>query len=361
MNKWLHSLEPVTADEVLFTAGCTSLCEMLGFTLFEEGDGILLSQPIYQAFQGDFGVRAKVKPVFVPSQGRDLFNVDGVKAYEDALVESENAGTPIKAILICSPHNPLGQCYTVEALIAYMQLAQKHKIHLLVDEIYALSEYDVAQTSESPAAEPTRFKSVLAIDSKQHIDSTYLHIIYGLSKDFACGGFRLGCLWSRNEPLRTAVGGLSPFSWPSTVSEAAAVKILENQSWLENFMQTTRKRLTLTSALARKALDEYGIAYEGAASAGFFLWIDVRKFLRSNIDDVTWDDERKLRLRMKEHKIYLTSGEDLMSEKPGFFRFCFAKEEEEIRLGLERLRAALTDVQPFVNGVAEEIESLRII
>ncbi|OAL43073.1 PLP-dependent transferase, partial [Pyrenochaeta sp. DS3sAY3a] len=333
MTKWLHALEPVTSDEVLFTAGCTSLCEMLGFTLFEEGDGILLSRPIYQAFRGDFGVRAKVEPVFVPSQGLDLFGVDGIKAYEDALVESEKAGVQIKAILICNPHNPLGQCYTKEALIGYMQFAQKHKIHLLMDEIYALSEYDV---SESPEEEPTRFISVLAIESKQYIEPTYLHILYGLSKDFACGGFRLGCLWSRNEPLRTAVGGLSPFSWPSTISEAAAVSILENQPWLENFMHTNRKRLTRTSDFARKALQEYGIAYEAATSAGFFLWIDVRKFLRSNIDDVTWEDEQRLRLLMKEHRIYLTCGEDLMAEKPGFFRFCFAKEEEEIRLGLER-------------------------
>jgi 1-aminocyclopropane-1-carboxylate synthase len=59
INKWFRPAEPVNADHLLFSAGCTSLCEMLGFTIFEEGEALLLSQPIYQAFEEDFGLRAK--------------------------------------------------------------------------------------------------------------------------------------------------------------------------------------------------------------------------------------------------------------------------------------------------------------
>jgi DNA-binding transcriptional MocR family regulator len=58
MQKYFSPLEPVDPDDLLFSSGCTSLCEMLGFSLFEPGDVMFLSRPIYQAFQGDFGRRA---------------------------------------------------------------------------------------------------------------------------------------------------------------------------------------------------------------------------------------------------------------------------------------------------------------
>lgn len=36
---------------------------MLGFTLADPGDGILFSRPVYQAFQVDFGITAKLMPM----------------------------------------------------------------------------------------------------------------------------------------------------------------------------------------------------------------------------------------------------------------------------------------------------------
>jgi 1-aminocyclopropane-1-carboxylate synthase len=59
MTKHLKAREPVNPDDILFATGCTSLCDMLGTILFEAGDGILLSRPIYQAFQRDFKLRSK--------------------------------------------------------------------------------------------------------------------------------------------------------------------------------------------------------------------------------------------------------------------------------------------------------------
>ncbi len=59
MDKYFNTYEPVDADDILFANGVTSLCEMLGFTIADPGDGILLSRPTYQAFYFDFGMKAK--------------------------------------------------------------------------------------------------------------------------------------------------------------------------------------------------------------------------------------------------------------------------------------------------------------
>lgn len=56
---------------------------------------------------------------------------DAIAAYEQALHESEAAGCRIRAVMICNPHNPLGFCYSREALEAYARFCEKHDLHLV--------------------------------------------------------------------------------------------------------------------------------------------------------------------------------------------------------------------------------------
>lgn len=59
MTRYFNAVEQVDPEDLIFANGVTSLCEMLGFTIFDPGDGLLLPQPIYQAFPIDFGTKAK--------------------------------------------------------------------------------------------------------------------------------------------------------------------------------------------------------------------------------------------------------------------------------------------------------------
>ena len=59
MTRHFHPLHPFNPDNFIFSNGVTALCEMLGFSLFDEGDAVLLSRPMYQAFRGDFGTKAR--------------------------------------------------------------------------------------------------------------------------------------------------------------------------------------------------------------------------------------------------------------------------------------------------------------
>lgn len=59
MERTFPSIKPLDPEKILFTNGCTALFEMLGFTIGDQGDGLLLGRPIYQAFQMDFGMKAK--------------------------------------------------------------------------------------------------------------------------------------------------------------------------------------------------------------------------------------------------------------------------------------------------------------
>ena len=66
LNRYLRPFSPVQPEELIFVDGVTAMMEMLGFTLFNEGDGVLLSRPIYQAFKPDLGLKAKYRYFTLP-------------------------------------------------------------------------------------------------------------------------------------------------------------------------------------------------------------------------------------------------------------------------------------------------------
>lgn len=133
--------------------------------------------------------------------GREA-EADGIEYFERALAESEARGVKIRAIMICNPHNPMGFCYKKSVLLEYLRFAQRHNIHLISDEIYALSVYDTEQ------ADAVRFTSVLSLDPMLEAGCcpSRVHVIYGASKDWSANGLRLGALISQSNPaLHTAM------------------------------------------------------------------------------------------------------------------------------------------------------------
>jgi len=332
INRRFHPVHPVSERDLLLANGVTAVCDMLGFSLAEPGDGILMGQPLYQAFVPDFGTKAKVKPVLVPfGDDVDQFSPAAVACYEQALKRArEEDGTNVCALLLCHPHNPLGQCYPRETIIEIMRLCAKYKIHLLSDEIYAMSVFEVPD----PHAVP--FESVLAFDSSEYIDPDYLHVMYGMSKDFAAGGLRIGCLYTRNEALWKAFSVMNQFNWPGIADQLVACEILEDDAWLDEFFQTSRQRLGERNALTRELLGSKNIEYHTDANAGFFVWADFRPYL-SMTGKEGWEAEEELMKRFIDAKVLVTNGKMLNAEEPGFWRIIFSHEERVVREGFRRI------------------------
>lgn len=76
---------------------------------------------------------------------------DFVACMERAYRQAAEYGARLEAVLLCNPHNPVGQCYDREVLGAIMKFCHQDRLHLIFDEIYTLSAF----------AEP--FTSVLSI------------------------------------------------------------------------------------------------------------------------------------------------------------------------------------------------------
>lgn len=193
ITTFFYPASPIKSDNIMFTSGVTSLNAMCALCLTDPKDGILLGQPIYGSFDGDLSVPSSCQLIYTPFQGDDPFSVNAVIRYEEAFLKARDEdGVSVRALLICNPHNPLGRCYSRETLVALLQFCQKYQIHLISDEVYALSVYEEDSTDG--------FISVLSIEPASiGVDPTLIHVLYGMSKDFAAAGLRLGCLISLNQ------------------------------------------------------------------------------------------------------------------------------------------------------------------
>jgi aspartate/methionine/tyrosine aminotransferase len=207
---------PVEPNHLFFTAGCTALLDELFWTLCDEGDGVLIGKPLYGGFVNDMQTRAKVKLIAVSLKDYDAFSKEAVVRYEEELQNAEKEGIKVRALVLCTPHNPLGQytsyltlltarCYPRETMVEYMRLCQKYQIHLVSDEIYALTTFP---TEDIP--NPTPFTSLLSIPKGNLIDPSLCHVLHGMSKvpnpsasliqDFCANGVRFAILITQANP-----------------------------------------------------------------------------------------------------------------------------------------------------------------
>jgi aspartate/methionine/tyrosine aminotransferase len=69
----------------------------------------------------------------------------------------------------------IGACYSEESLSALVDFAVRHNIHLVSDEVYALSVY-----RDVPGR--PNFTSVLSVDLRKKGATNLVHVLYGFSK-----------------------------------------------------------------------------------------------------------------------------------------------------------------------------------
>ncbi len=122
----------------------------------------------------------------------------------------EDAITPkTKALILCSPSNPTGACYTKKELEGLADVLRSHpQVHIISDEIYEYIVFEDDHVSILNAAPDLKDRTLLA---------------NGFSKGFAMTGWRLGYLASSAE----IVGAVSKIqsqetSAPSSISQKAA-------------------------------------------------------------------------------------------------------------------------------------------
>ena len=127
----------VTIEEVFIGNGVSELIDLSLRALLNPGDEVLVPSPDYPLWSAAVALNGG-KAVHYRCASDNGFLPD--------LEQMEDAITPkTRAIVVINPNNPSGAVYDRETLMAIVELAGRHNLVLLSDEIYDQMVYDGAE------------------------------------------------------------------------------------------------------------------------------------------------------------------------------------------------------------------------
>jgi len=330
LNRYLKPKEEIKSSQIFVGNGCGPMIDMMGTVLCDDGDAFIIPEPYYGGFNADLITRSGITVVPVGHLENDVLGVTE-EMLEEVYAKNKEK---IKGIIIANPNNPFGRTYSTEQLLIFIHFCSKHKLHLISDEIYGLSQF-----KDTLDGKKANFVSVTSLDLP---DPSKVHVLWGLSKDFCMNGFRIGVIMSRSLPIIAALKSYSMFCCIPGSYDTMIENLLESDEWVDHYVSLNRKRLAENYAKITASLKKHHIKYVDANSA-FFMWIDLREQVKKVIQNCESpaDAEIKFWNRLLSNGVYIAPSAAFYASEPGFFRICFATKWEILSEALDRLYKSL--------------------
>jgi len=168
MQQQERGVRGVTAEEVFIGNGVSELIDLTLRALLNPGDEVLVPSPDYPLWTAAVNLNTG-RAVHYPCHAAQSFIPDPDEI--ESLITKRT-----RAIVIVNPNNPTGAVYPRETLTAIAQLAEKHRLVVLCDEIYDHILYDDAE-----------FVPMATL-----VHNTLCCTMSGLSKVYRACGYRVG-------------------------------------------------------------------------------------------------------------------------------------------------------------------------
>ena len=292
--------QPVSADNVVYLAGAQNALFVASLCVAGAGDEVITFEPLYPTY-----------PATIEVSGARLVRAPATANWRPDLSALEHLISPrTRAILWASPNNPSGVVLSDSELEVIAQLATRHDLWLIADEVYA----GLAPLGRVPS---------LASRLPEHVVS-----LGSLSKSHAMTGWRAGWLIGPRELARHAehLAMCMLFGLPGFIQEAA-ITALELAPEAE-----ARARAYCAVRYERFAAGIGDIAALQALrpDAGMFTLIDVSATGLSGAEFMRalYDSER----------VSVMDGAAFGQAAAGCVRVCFATDEATLDAACERLR-----------------------
>jgi aspartate aminotransferase len=311
-----HGFE-VTPAEVMVSAGAKQVIHNAFHALLDPGDEVILPAPCWVSY-AEIAKLAGARPVPVLARAEDGFAID-----PDAIARAVTKAT--RMIVLCSPSNPTGAICGEATLRALADLALRHDLWLLTDDIYRGLCYGGARFVQPATFSPEIRRRTIIVD--------------GVSKSYAMTGWRIGFCLAPAE----VVSAMATLQGQSTtnaaaVSQEAALAALEGpQDELETMRLAFDQRRLLTLAGLRAMPGVTCVEPHGA----FYAFPDVSAFMGKTTPTgrVITDDVVLCEHLLESAHVAVVPGSAFFA--PGFIRLSYATSSLNIEEGLERIARAL--------------------
>ncbi|MBT0549032.1 pyridoxal phosphate-dependent aminotransferase [Riemerella anatipestifer] len=234
LENYYHSLgfTDLTTDNFIVTNGGSEALNFALSTLCDEGDEIIIPEPYYANYNG-FSNHINAKVVAVPSSIETGFALPSIEEFEKKITDKT------RAILICNPGNPTGYLYTKEELKRLAEIALKHDIVVISDEVYREYVYD-GEKQTSMLEFPELAENCIIIDSE--------------SKRYSMCGVRIGFMVTRSKVIKDAAMKFAQARLsPVLLGQIIAAKAHQNDT---AYIQSVREEYTKRRNLLVQLLNE---------------------------------------------------------------------------------------------------------
>lgn len=198
-----YGLDYDAQTEVIITVGVTEAIAASLLSVLNEGDRVLLPEPIYSGYEPLIHLAGGIPTVIDTSDSDFVLTPEKIEAAMAQYSEQ------IKAVILNYPSNPTGITYQREQVKAIADTLKKYPVFVISDEVYSELTYEGTHVS---IAEYLPEQTIL---------------LNGLSKSHAMTGWRVGFLFAQAELLREIIKVHQYLvTSTSSISQKAAVRAL---------------------------------------------------------------------------------------------------------------------------------------
>ena len=302
-EKWL-----VKTPGVVFALAMT----VQAFT--NEGDGVMIQQPVYYPFSGvikDNGRKVIDNTLVQDETGR--YHMDLVD-FEEKIIREK-----VKLFFLCNPHNPVGRAWTREELEKIGDICYRHRVVIVSDEIHADFVYG-------------RKHQVLANLKKEYEEITIT--CTAPSKTFNIAGLQVSNIFIPDNQLRhrfkkqIAASGYSQLNAAGLAACEAAYRY--GEEWYSGVKEYIWENICFAQEFVKEHIP--GVTMKKPEGT-YLIWIDFRALGLSarELDD----------LIIHRAGLWLDSGAIFGAAGEGFQRINVACPRVTLQTALERIEAAV--------------------
>ena len=294
--------QSVSAENVIFLAGAQNALFVTSMCIAGPGDEVIALEPLYPSYPATLEVSG-ARMVRVAAPASNGFRID--------LAALETAITPqTRGIFFATPNNPSGMILSESDLAAIGDLARRHSLWVVADEVYA----GLAPGGRVPSLAAAMPDQVVTISS--------------LSKSHAMPGWRSGWMVGPRQLVihAEAMAQCMLFGLPGFVQEAAVTALSvsdEAEARIRDYC-ASRRDFMLAGLDGVRGLNCL------VPDAGMFLLLDVRGTGLSGYDFMCQ--------LYRSERVSVLDGGAFGKETQGFVRVCFATDEALLREAMIRIR-----------------------
>lgn len=293
-------------SELLITVGVSEALDLVMRAILNPGDEVIMPDPSYVSYPACVHLAGGV-PVSIPTYEENDFEISASDI--EARITAKT-----KAILLGYPANPTGAVMPHDKLQKIAELARKHDILMIVDEIYSQLIYGAEHTC------------IAALPGMQE----HTVLLNGFSKSFAMTGWRIGYA-AAGKPIIAAMTKIHQYTimCASTMAQMAALEAMKagEQDVIDMVEDYNHRRLVTV-----KGLRDIGLSCFEPKGA-FYAFPSIKSTGMSS-------EEFAEKLLMEE-KVAVVPGTAFGPSGEGYVRCCYATSLKEIEEALVRMKRFL--------------------